>query len=79
LNYERYKHAFSKVISKLKLNPDHRAHDPRKHFVTAAKNAKMDEYAIKYIVGHEIDDVTEKIYTDRNIDWLKTEIEKIKE
>ena len=32
----------------------------------------------KYIVGHSISDITEKIYTHRNSDWLKSEIEKIK-
>lgn len=43
-----------------------------------AKKSKIDEYAIKYIVGHTIDDLTESVYTERDIDWLKEEIEKIK-
>ena len=43
-----------------------------------AKKYKVDEYAIKYMVGHEISDLTEKIYTKREISWLKEEIEKIK-
>lgn len=28
------------------------------------------------IVGHKISDITEKVYTQREFDWLKTEIEK---
>ena len=48
------------------------------HFITAAKKYHVDEYAIKYIVGHSIQDVTERIYTKREIDWLRNEIEKIK-
>lgn len=48
------------------------------HFVTMAKKYGVDEYAIKYIVGHVINDITEKVYTKREIEWLKTEIEKIK-
>jgi len=76
--YDKYQKRFNKIRDKLNLNPLHRAHDGRKHFVTAAKKYKVDEYAIKYIVGHTITDITEKIYTTRDIDWLKEEIEKIK-
>ena len=43
-----------------------------------AKKATVDEYAIKYIVGHAVNDLTEKVYTQRDIQWLKSEIEKIK-
>jgi len=42
-----------------------------------AKNAGMDEYIIKLIVGHSIEDVTEKVYTHRTLDQLKEEIELI--
>ena len=78
LTYEKYANRFKKVVSILGLNPEHKAHDPRKHFVTMAKKAKMDEYAIKYIIGHQINDLTERVYTERSIQWLKEEIEKIK-
>ena len=62
----------------LHLNPDHRPHDGRKHFVTMAKKYGVDEYAIKYIVGHVISDITEKVYTQREFSWLQEEIAKIK-
>lgn len=78
MTYQRYQHGFAMVRDELKLNPEHRPHDGRKHFVTAAKKAGVDEYAIKYMVGHKISDITEKVYTQREFDWLKTEIEKIK-
>lgn len=78
LTYDKYRHRFVNVVNVLKLNPDHRPHDPRKHFITMAKKYEVDEYAIKYIVGHAINDITERVYTDREIDWLKAEIEKIK-
>lgn len=60
-----------------KLGIDHRPHDARKTFVTLAKKYKLDEYAIKRIVGHAIDDITERIYVDRDTDWLYQEISKI--
>jgi len=78
LTYSRYQKAFSNILDELKLNPKHRPHDGRKHFVTSAKKHGVDEYAIKYIVGHKISDITEKTYTERNFAWLREEIEKIK-
>ena len=78
MTYNRYKGRFNKIISSLHLNPAHRPHDGRKHFVTMAKRYYVDEYAIKYIVGHVISDITEKVYTQREISWLKKEIKKIK-
>lgn len=75
--YDKYNQRFSKIRDSLKLNPEHRPHDGRMHFVTMAKKNGVDEYAVKYIVGHSINDITEKIYTKREIDWLKDEIEKI--
>jgi integrase len=64
-------------VAELGLNPDHRPHDGRKHFVTKAKEYGVDEYAIKYMVGHKILDITEKVYTHRETSWLAREIEKI--
>lgn len=78
LTYARYKKGFDMIQDELKINPKHRPHDGRKHFVTMAKKYGIDEYAIKYMVGHKISDITEKVYTQREFEWLKTEIEKIK-
>lgn len=77
LSYDKYRQRFNKVIAALDLNPEHKPHDPRKTFVTMAKNKGVDEYAIKRIVGHEINDITEAIYTERNTDWLHEEMAKI--
>lgn len=78
LTYARYKQGFGMLRDELKLNPEHRPHDGRKHFVTMAKKYGVDEYAIKYMVGHSISDITEKVYTQREFEWLKEEIEKIR-
>lgn len=76
--YDVYRRRFEKAILELNLNPEHRCHDPRKTFVTMAKKYNVDEYAIKRIVGHSIGDLTEKIYTERDTEWLMNEMKKIK-
>lgn len=77
ITYEVLKHRFKEEISFLNLNSAHRPHDARKQFVTMAKEAEVNEYAIKLIVGHAIKDLTERVYTTREIDWLHKEINKI--
>jgi integrase len=75
--YDKYRQRFITLVKELKIDPQHRAHDGRMHFVTMAKKYGVDEYAIKYMVGHSITDITEKVYTKRDVDWLHAEIEKI--
>lgn len=77
LTYDKYRGRFESVIKKLNLKSGHRAHDPRVHFITQAKKYGLDEYAIKYMVGHQITDVTERVYTKRDIEWFHSEIQKI--
>ena len=77
VTYDKYTNRFGKVIDQLKLNPKHRAHDPRKTFITIAKKANMDEYALKEIVGHSIQDITESTYTVRDLEWLRNDLQKI--
>lgn len=78
LCYDKWSDRLSKICHELNLNPEHKLHDGRVQFVTMAKEAHMDEYAIKYVIGHVIEDLTESVYTKRDISWLKEEIEKIK-
>lgn len=76
--YDKYRLRMKNLMSELGLNFEHKAHDGRVQFITMAKKYNVNEYAIKYMVGHEISDITEKVYTKRDVDWLKDEIEKIK-
>ena len=78
MTYEQYKRLLDKLIMELDLDPRHRPHDGRKQFVTMCKKYDVNEYAIKKMVGHSINDITEKVYTNRDIEWYKKEIEKIK-
>ena len=77
MSMRTYLRHFEQMVKALGLNPNHRPHDGRKHFVTMAKKYNVDEYAIKYIVGHTISDLTERVYTARDFSWLKAEICKI--
>lgn len=77
LTYYMYRESFIRAMHSLGLNTEHTPHDCRKTFITLAKKYHVDEYAIKRIVGHEITDITENIYTERGNDWLMTEISKI--
>ena len=78
LTYDKYRYRFNNIKKQLKLNPEHRCHDGRVHFTTMMKNADLNEYAIKYIIGHAIEDMTEDVYTRRKPEWLMNEILKIK-
>jgi len=78
MTYYKYRTRFNDVVNQLGLDPEHRPHDGRKTFVTLAKKYKVDEYAIKYIAGHSINDITERVYTERDLSWLHDEIKKIK-
>lgn len=77
LTYDKYAHRFKKAIEQLNLNPEHRPHDPRSTFITRAKKAGVDEYALKEMAGHKILDITESVYTLRDLEWLRSDIEKI--
>lgn len=77
MTYDKYAYRFKEVIKALNLNPDHRPHDPRKTFATRCKKAKVDEYALKEMIGHSIKDVTESTYTERDLEWLRDDLEKM--
>lgn len=78
LTYDKYANRFTKAINQLHLNNAHRPHDPRVTFVTMGKKAEMDEYALKEMAGHSIQDITESVYTVRDLEWLRSDLEKIK-
>jgi len=76
--YDRWYENFKYIMKVRKLDPKHRPHDCRKQFVTLCNKYEVNEYAIKKFVGHKISDITERLYTDRDLDWYREQIEKIK-
>lgn len=75
--YDTYRKHFEAAVKASGISASHRPHDPRKYFATTAKAKGVDEYAVKRIMGHSITDLTEKVYTERSVEWLRQEIEKI--
>lgn len=77
LTYDKYRGRWKKIMNRFHL--DHRPHDTRHTFVTKAKKAHMDEYLLKIIIGHSIQDITESVYTHRTLEDLREAIRLIQE
>lgn len=75
VNYDTYYHRFKRIMDLYGYS--HSPHDTRHSFVTYAKDAGINEYVLKLIVGHSIEDITEKVYTHRTLEQLCEEINKI--
>lgn len=80
LSYDQYLSRFNKVMSLLNFRKEITPHYTRHTFITKAKSrsVNMNEYILKLIVGHDIGDLTEHVYTHRELEDLKEEIKKIK-
>lgn len=76
MTYDDYRNRFRKIMKFLDMS--HKPHDTRHTFVTLAKRYGMNEYILKMIVGHKINDLTENTYTHRKDEEIKREILKIK-
>lgn len=75
MTYDKYRRKFENVMKKLDMK--HRPHDTRHTFITMAKRVQMDEFLLKLIVGHAIHDITEKVYTHRELSELTEAISRI--
>ena len=78
LNYDKYKNRFKNVMIHHAWEGVFVPSCPRHTFSTLAKKYGMNEYARKKIMGHDMNDVTDKHYTHLDIDYLSKEIEKIR-
>lgn len=75
MTYDKYRGRFKKVMERLGMT--HHPHETRHTFITRAKRADVDEYILKRIVGHSIPDITENVYTQREIKELINGMNKI--
>lgn len=77
MTYDKYRGRFNKVMKRLGM--EHHPHETRHTFITKAKKVGVDEYILKRIVGHSIPDITENVYTHRDFEELREEMNKITE
>ena len=80
LSYDQYLSRFNKVMNTLHFRTEITPHYTRHTFITKAKSREvnMNEYVLKIIVGHDVGDLTEHVYTHRELNDLKEEMNKIK-
>lgn len=71
-----YREKFLPIMEQ--LNMKHRPHDCRHTFATLLSNANANATAIKKMIGHESYITTEKIYTHKDIEELRKNVELIK-
>ena len=80
LSYDQYLSRFNIVMEMLKFRLDITPHYTRHTFITKAKSRQvnMNDNILKLIVGHHIGDLTEHVYTHRELEDLTEEMLKIK-
>ena len=76
LSYYHYYHdIWQKIMEQLRLK--HKPHECRHTFASLADSADMNKVCIKRIMGHASKDITDRVYTHKDIKELKSEIRKI--
>lgn len=70
--YDTYLDNFDSVMEQLEMN--HKPHECRHTFATLMDNAGANKLCIKRIMGHASKDITDKVYTHKDIDELKKAI-----
>ena len=68
LTYRQYHKVFNDVMNK--LNMDHVPYDCRHTFATRMDNVGANKLCIKKIMGHAIQDITEGVYTHKDLNEL---------
>lgn len=74
-NYGKYWRVINKLMKDFNMN--HTAYDGRHTFITRMKQAGANEQILKKIIGHSIQDLTERVYTHRSIKELVNEVDKL--
>ena len=73
ISYSQLHTRFIAVMNDLGM--DHRPHETRHTFITELDNAGANKTCIKRLVGHKRGDVTEKVYTHKDIEQLRKTVE----
>lgn len=75
-NYSTYCTVWDKIMTM--INAKHTTHDCRHTCATLLDNAEVNENAKRRILGHSINDVTNGVYTHKDIRQLRKAINKIR-
>ena len=70
LYWNFYHEKFEKIIEQLELNKGHRPHDTRHTFATMMDRTPANKLCIKRILGHASKDITDKVYTHKDVEEL---------
>ncbi|WP_245544957.1 tyrosine-type recombinase/integrase [Lentibacillus jeotgali] len=73
--YTYYHERWKKVMEQLEMN--HKPHDCRHTFATLMDNVDANKLSIKRIMGHASKDITDKVYTHKDIEQLLIAIDKL--
>ena len=65
-----YHEKFEKIIEQLEMDKKHRPHDTRHTFATMMDRTPANKLCIKRILGHASKDITDKVYTHKDIKEL---------
>jgi len=74
-DYEQTKRQFNRLMKA--LNTKHVIHDARSTFASKCDQYEVSPIIMKHLMGHQVEDITEKFYTRRNMQRYKEEIDKI--
>ena len=75
-NYSKYRTLWNRIM--LQINAKHSTHDCRHTCATLMDNAEVNFNAKRRILGHSDGDVTDMVYTHKNLKQLRKAINKIK-
>lgn len=65
-----YHEKWEKIIEQLEFNTNHKPHDTRHTFSTRMDRTNANKLCIKRILGHSSKDITDKVYTHKDINDL---------
>ena len=71
MKYWNYYHEkWEKIIEQLEFNKEHKPHDTRHTFSTRMDRTPANKLCTKRILGHASKDITDKVYTHKDIEDL---------
>lgn len=78
LYWNFYHEKWEKIIEQLEFNSEHKPHDTRHTFATRMDRTNANKLCIKRILGHASKDITDKVYTHKDIDELIEAVNKLR-